>query len=173
MTNSNISAEVPDWTREEKSLLEWAPPRALLASIRRYQRAQGYVMPFAQVVKVLAVLQHRFWSVVTGADIPINTSIGGGLLIPHPNGIVIHSGVTIGPNCLILQQVTLGSNEAGGLPVIGGQVDIGAGAKLIGKVNVGNHAKVGANAVVLIDVPAHATAVGVPAKILSKTENES
>jgi serine O-acetyltransferase len=50
-------------------------------------------------------------------------------------------------------------------------VDIGAGAKLIGKVHVGNHAKIGANAVVLIDVPAYATAVGVPAKIISKPEN--
>ncbi len=173
MTISEISAEIPDWQREAKSLFEWAPPRALLASIRRYQRAQHYVQPFAWIVKVCAVSQHRFWSIVTGADIPINTQIGGGLLIPHPNGIVIHPGVTIGPNCLILQQVTLGSNEAGDLPMIGGHVDIGAGAKLIGKVSIGNHAKIGANAVVLIDVPAYATAVGVPAKIISKTESKS
>lgn len=171
MITPDISADTPDWHREEKSLFEWAPPRALLASIRRYQRAQHYVQPFAWVVKVCAVLQHRFWSVVTGADIPINTQIGGGLLIPHPNGIVIHPDVTIGPNCLILQQVTLGSNEAGDLPMIGGHVDIGAGAKLIGKVSIGNHAKIGANAVVLIDVPAYATAVGVPAKVISKTES--
>lgn len=173
MTISEISAEIPDWQREAKSLFEWAPPRALLASIRRYQRAQHYVQLFAWIVKVCAVSQHRFWSIVTGADIPINTQIGGGLLIPHPNGIVIHPGVTIGPNCLILQQVTLGSNEAGDLPMIGGHVDIGAGAKLIGKVSIGNHAKIGANAVVLIDVPAYATAVGVPAKIISKTESKS
>lgn len=173
MTNTeDISADTPDWRREEKAWYEWAPSRALLASIRRYQCAQHYVQPFAWAVKALAVLQHRFWSVVTGADIPINTQIGGGLLMPHPNGIVIHSGVTIGPNCLLLQQVTLGSNEAGDLPVIGGHVDIGAGAKLIGKVNVGNHAKIGANAVVLIDVPVYATAVGVPAKIVSKVESE-
>lgn len=171
MTNSEVSAETPDWRREAKSLLEWAPPRALLASIRRYQGAHRYIQPLARLIKVIAVLQHRFWSVVTGADIPINTEIGGGLLIPHPNGIVIHPGVSIGPNCLILQQVTLGSNEKGDLPWIGGHVDIGAGAKLIGKVHVGNHAKIGANAVVLIDVPAYATAVGVPAKIISNIEN--
>ncbi|WP_047533274.1 serine O-acetyltransferase [Methylotenera sp. N17] len=171
MTNSEVSAETPDWQREKKSLLEWAPPRALLASIRRYQHADRYWLVIARVIKIVAVLQHRFWSAVTGADIPINTQIGGGLLIPHPNGIVIHPGVSIGPNCLILQQVTLGSNEAGDLPAIGGHVDIGAGAKLIGKVHVGNHAKIGANAVVLIDVPAYATAVGVPAKIISKPEN--
>lgn len=82
--------------------------------------------------------------------------------MPHPNGIVIHPAATIGPNCMIFQQVTIG----GGAPVIHGHVDIGAGAKILGDVVVGQHAKIGANAVVLTDVPAFATAVGVPARIL-------
>ena len=56
----------------------------------------------------ILVIRHRFWSVVTGADIPLNCQIGGGLLIPHPNGIVIHPDAKIGVNCLIFQQVTLG-----------------------------------------------------------------
>lgn len=111
------------------------------------------------------MLRHRLWSIVTGADIPINSRIGGGLLIPHPNGIVIHSDVEIGPNCLIFQQVTIGAT-AHGVPKIGGHVDIGAGAKVIGPVTVGAHAVIGANAVVTTDVPAGATAVGIPARIL-------
>jgi serine O-acetyltransferase len=114
----------------------------------------------------VAVLAHRFWSVVTGADIPIDSSIGEGLMIPHPNGIVIHPAVRIGPNCLIFQQVTIGSSGKGGLPIIGGHVDIGAGAKILGPVRIGDHAKIGSNAVVLIDVPERATAVGIPARIV-------
>lgn len=168
MTESIVSAEIPDWGREHKSLFSWCPPKALLASIRRYQYANSLPFPVSKLVQIPAVLQYRFWSILTGADIPINTKIGGGLLIPHPNGIVMHPNVTVGPNCLILQQVTIGSNEQGDTPVIEGHVDIGAGAKLIGKIHVGKHAKIGANAVVLTDVPAYATAVGVPAKILLK-----
>ncbi len=74
-------------------------------------------------------MRHRFWSAVAGADIPFNCNIGGGLLMPHPNGIVIHPEAQIGVNCLILQQVTIAAREDGA-PLIDGHVDIGAGAKL-------------------------------------------
>jgi serine O-acetyltransferase len=107
-------------------------------------------------------MQHRFWSIVTGADIPLNCQIEGGLLLPHPNGVVIHPAASVGPNCLILQQVTIVQGVK-----IGGHVDIGAGAKIISAVSISDHAKIGANAVVLCDVPAGATAVGVPAKIIN------
>lgn len=88
-------------------------------------------------------------------------------MIPHPNGIVIHPAAVIGPNCLIFQQVTIGTVDGSAEPVIEGHVDIGAGAKILGGVRVGAHAKIGANAVVLIDVPAGRTAVGIPAKVKS------
>lgn len=161
-----VSAEVPDWSREHKALLEWTPSRSLLASIRTHQKWSTSANIFAVFFRVSAVLRHRFWSVVTGADIPINTKIGGGLLIPHPNGIVIHPEAVIGPNCLIFQQVTIGVRGVTKPPVIGGHVDIGAGAKLIGELHIGNHAKVGANAVVLTDIPSGRVAVGIPAKII-------
>jgi serine O-acetyltransferase len=103
--------------------------------------------------------------VVTGADIPLNSKIGGGLAIPHPNGIVIHPNAKIGPNCLIFQQVTIGM-RSGGIPMVGGHVDIGAGAKVLGAIRVGDHACIGANAVVLQDVPERACAVGVPARVV-------
>jgi serine O-acetyltransferase len=103
--------------------------------------------------------------VVTGADIPLNCKLGGGLLLPHPNGIVIHPDAEIGPNCLLFQQVTIGANDHG-VPSIGGHVDIGAGAKVLGPVTIGHHARIGANAVVMHDVPSGATAVGVPARVI-------
>ena len=166
MAAEEISASSPDWSREYKSFFAWVPSRSLLASIRSYQSLAISNNPFKVILIKVAVLRHLFWSVITGADIPINTQIAGGLLIPHPNGIVMHADVKIGPNCLIFQQVTLGSKDDSKPPVVGGHVDIGAGAKLLGEINIGNHAKIGANAVVLIDVPEGKSAVGVPAKIV-------
>ena len=159
-----ISADVPDWSREHKGLLEWAPSRSLLRSIRDYQRYGNLWKPIGGMLRTYAILRHRWWSVITGADIPLNSKLGGGLLSPHPNGIVIHPDAEIGPNCLLFQQVTIG-DRSGGVPTIKGHVDIGAGAKILGKVTVGNHARIGANAVVLQDVPARSTAAGIPAKI--------
>ena len=160
-----VSATEPDWSREAKRPWEWAPSRSLLASIRSYQRLTSVNGPLKTVRRRWAVLRHRFWSVVTGADIPLNCDLGGGLLIPHPNGIVIHPRARVGPNCLLFQQVTLGMVDAAA-PTLGGHVDVGAGAKLLGDIRVGDHARIGANAVVLCDVPTARTAVGVPAKVL-------
>ena len=164
----SVSATVPDWSREYKKAFSWQPSRSLLATIRAYHRHSGLRNPWRVFLKKVAVLRHRFWTVVTGADIPINSRLAGGLLLPHPNGIVIHPGAIIGPNCLIFQQVTIGTHGGQGLPVIGGHVDIGAGAKILGAVSIGDHARIGANAVVLSDVPAGKTAVGVPARILER-----
>jgi serine O-acetyltransferase len=162
-----VSADVADWSRERKAPFEWAPSRSLLESIRDYQRQLNSRGVLAGWLRRYAVLRHRWWTVVTGADIPLNCKLGGGLLLPHPNGIVIHPGAEIGPNCLLFQQVTIGG-AAGGVPTLEGHVDVGAGAKIIGKLKVGKHAKIGANAVVLNDVPAGATAVGIPAKIVRR-----
>jgi serine O-acetyltransferase len=161
---SLISADLPDWSRERKALFEWAPSRALLSSIRDYQRYRNLRNPIGRLLRMYAVFRHRWWSAITGADIPLNCKLGGGLLLPHPNGIVIHPDAEIGPNCLLFQQVTIGE-RAGGVPTIKGHVDIGAGAKILGRVTIGIHARIGANAVVLQDVPAERTAVGIPAKI--------
>ncbi len=156
-----VSATEPDWTREQVRGW-WDPSRQLLRTIRRYQKCESKPGSFNALRRKWHVFWYRFWSVVTGAEIGLTTRIGGGLLIPHPNGIVIHSGAVIGPNCLLFQQVTLGSRERDtGAPVIGGHVDIGARAKLLGSIRVGDHARIGANAVVLCDVPTGVTAVGV------------
>lgn len=155
----SISSEVPDWSREKPQQF-WDPGRQLLRTIRLYQAWHGKAGFAARTFCKWLVLRHRFWTVVTGAEIPLEVQIGGGLLIPHPNGIVIHPDVKIGVNCLIFQQVTLGSRNQLGVPDIAGHVDIGAGAKVLGPVKLGPHSRIGANAVVLKDVEAGATAVG-------------
>lgn len=163
--NQQVSSDTPDWTREAIAPGEWSPGKRLLAAVRAYQRYRRRGGRWGLFLARWCVLRHRFWSVVSGADIPLSCTIGGGLLIPHPNGIVIHPDARIGVNCLILQQVTLGTRAEGGVPTLEGHVDVGAGAKILGPVRVGAHAVVGANAVVLQDVPANAMAVGVPAII--------
>jgi serine O-acetyltransferase len=165
MAAVGISASHPDWSRERKRWFEWAPSRALLASIRSYQRHASAGGLWRSLPRICAILRHRCWTVVTGADIPLNSKLGGGLLLPHPNGIVVHPEAEIGPNCLLFQQVTIGANDRG-VPRIGGHVDIGAGAKILGPIRIGHHARIGANAVVIDDVPDGATVVGVPARVI-------
>jgi serine O-acetyltransferase len=157
-------SEAGDITRERKGFFEWNPSRSLLASIRAYQRwkPKWYALPLAK----LAVLRHRFWSIVTAADIPINSKLGAGLLLPHPTGVVIHPDARIGPDCLILSCVTIGTGPIRGVPVLGVHVDVGTGAKILGGVQIGDRAVIGAGAVVLKDVRPGATVVGVPAREL-------
>lgn len=166
-TSHSISATEPDWSREKRIPGRYEPAKHLIASIRRYQRMKARGSIFDRFLRPFVVLQHRFWSAVSGADVPLDALIDGGLLLPHPNGIVIHPEARIGPNCLLFQQVTIGTlGHKPGTPVIGGHVDIGAGARILGGVTIGNHALIGANAVVVSDVPEHCTAVGIPAKII-------
>ena len=100
---------------------------------------------------------------------------GRGLRLKHPVGIVIGSGVSIGEHVTIFQNVTLGGRRMGDgggekYPSIGDGTVIFAGAVVLGDVRIGKNCTIGANAVVLQDVPEGATAVGVPARVLIKGE---
>ena len=95
-----------------------------------------------------------------------STNIGSGLFIQHGFSTVI-SAESIGENCSVSQQVTIGYNTKGS-PIIGNNVSIGAGAKVIGKITIDDNVKVGANAVVVKDVPKNCVVVGVPAYIVKK-----
>lgn len=103
-------------------------------------------------------------------------NIGGGLRIPHLNGIYIHNNATLGENCTILQQVTIGANEHkieyGKAPQIGNRVYIGAGAKVIGNIVIGDDVRIGANAVVTKSVPAGKTVVGYNKIIETQSERQ-
>lgn len=159
-----VSAETPDWSREAVGSVAWDPARQLLRTLRLYAQMRAKGVPQAALAPIVAA--HRAWSVVCGCDIPLGTAIEGGLLLPHPRGVVVHGEAQIGPNCLLMQNVTIGVGRRPGVPVLEGHVDVGAGAVILGGVRIGAHAKIGANAVVLDDVPAGATAVGVPARNL-------
>jgi serine O-acetyltransferase len=168
-----ISASEPDWTRERPNPGGYEPSKMLLASIRLYQRHASGSSLLDRAVRARAVIAHRFWTAVCSADIPLNSHIGGGLVMPHPYGIVVHPDAAIGPNCLIFQGVTIGAGGSRpGLPRLGGHVDVGAGAKVLGGVTIGDHARIGANAVVLVDVPAFGLAVGVPARVVEPAPSE-
>jgi len=169
---SFISASIPDWTREAPGSRRWDPPRRLIRAIREYQRFRDQPGLRAYVGKRSAVLAHRFWSAITGADVPLDCHIDGGLKLPHPAGVVVHPQAKIGPNCLLFQQVTVGTAGSAGVPTLGGHVEVGAGAKILGSVTIGDHAKIGANSVVLEDVPAGATVVGIPARIVRQRDEE-
>ena len=108
----------------------------------------------------------------TGIEIHPGATIGKGLCIDHGMGVVIGETAEIGVDVLIYHGVTLGGtgkDKGKRHPTIGNGVVIGAGAKVLGPIKVGNNAKIGANAVVVKDVPEGATAVGIPAKNIIRT----
>ena len=112
----------------------------------------------------LAMLFNKL-NVMGGCIIGRGADFGPGLVLVHSNGVVINTTVKGGRNVVIEHQVTLGA-EKGLSPVLGDDVFIGAGAKIIGTLKIGSGAKVGANAVVLDDVPEGATVVGIPARVV-------
>jgi serine O-acetyltransferase len=92
---------------------------------------------------------------------------GAGLVLIHSTGVVINGQVRGGSNILIEHQVTIGA-ERRRSPILGNDVFLGAGAKVLGTVSIGDGARIGANAVVLNDIPPHCTAVGIPARVVRR-----
>ena len=110
-------------------------------------------------------LAARVWHTVPGLDLR-GTEIGPGLFVSHGQCTIL-SAERIGANCQVHQGVTVGWDYRGDRrPIIGDDVFIGAGAKILGAITIGDKARIGANAVVVTDVPAGATAVGIPARVL-------
>lgn len=112
----------------------------------------------------------------TGVDIHPAAIIGRRFFIEHGAGVVIGETTEIGEDCLLYQQVTLGatgSQKGKRHPTLKNGVIVGAGAKVIGSLTLGNHSKVGAGSVVITDVPDYATVVGVPGRVIvQKVRND-
>lgn len=129
---------------------------------RFYQRNQFFLARF---------LSHRGRK-VTGIEIHPGATIGEDLFIDHGMGVVIGETAEIGKNVTIFHGVTLGGIGGSKIekrhPTVKDDVVIGAGAKILGNITIGRGAKIGANAVVLEDIPAYSTAVGVPARVVKE-----
>ncbi len=118
-------------------------------------------------IPILGEIIQRFIEVWTGVSIPADTKIGPGLMVLHFGGIVINSSAVIGRQCTLHHGATIGNRVSGGpSPRVGDRVMIGAGAKVLGGITIGNDVEIGANAVVLESLPNGAVAVGVPARVV-------
>lgn len=138
----------------------------LVRAIHFYQYWRDRRGVLAPLFRAWSKLRLELWSVITGADIHRDARVDPSLRLPHPNGVVIHREAVVEQNCLIMQQVTIGQVATPGAPRIKEGAYLGSGAKILGEITIGRNARVGANAVVMVDVPDNCTAVGVPARIV-------
>ena len=133
----------------------------------RYQiRRRWMRMPFSAAYRILWLLVE----ILTGIELPCEAIVGRRFRIDHFGGIIISGDAVFGDDCVIRNGVTVGLRNTGerGSPVIGNRVDVGAGAKILGSICIGDDVAIGANAVVLTDVPPHSIAVGIPARVLPR-----
>lgn len=123
-------------------------------------------LPFSLLYKLL----FKGVQVVAGIELPCEAKLGRNFVIDHFGGIVVSGYAVFGDNCRIRNGVVVGLARTDDpcAPVIGDNVDIGAGAKVLGRIRVGNNVSIGANAVVIRDVPDNSIAVGVPAVIKAR-----
>ncbi len=140
-----------------------------LFAFRLAQRVRK--VPILYPLRIPTRILHRIMSLITGIQIPIETAVHEGLYLGHGGKIVINKDCIIGSWCDISTGVVIGVSGQGekrGSPCIGARTYIGPGAKVIGKINVGSGTKIGANAVVIRDVPINSTVVAPEAYLLKK-----
>jgi len=115
----------------------------------------------------------RYIRVVYSCDLPYQCELGENVLLVHNGlGVVIHPRAKIGEGTRIYQNVSIAGRNNRGVPVIGKNVFIGAGACVLGGITIGDNVSIGANSVVIKDVPANSVAVGVPAKVIDKKQSD-
>lgn len=125
---------------------------------------------FRKILSLVYKILYKIIQIITGVELPCEVELGENFKIDHFGGIVISGFAKFGDNCRIRNGVVVGLKNIDEVcaPVIGNNVDIGAGAKILGQIKIGNNVNIGANAVVLKDIPDNSIAVGVPAKIKAK-----
>jgi serine O-acetyltransferase len=158
-----------DWVTYERDIRRqglWAMAVYRFGRWRYGFRHRIVRAPLSLIYKIL----FTFAQILTGIELPCEATIGRRFRIDHFGGIIISGDAVLGDDVVIRNGVTIGLRHAGtrGSPVIGNRVDVGAGAKILGSINVGDDTAIGANAVVLKDVPEHSIAVGNPARIISR-----
>lgn len=158
-----------DWHTHGRQLSRqglWAMTMYRFGRWRYTIRWRWLRMPFSFLYKVLKPISE----VVTGIELPCEVRLGRRFRIDHFGGIIISGDAVFGDDCVIRNGVTVGLKHAGyrGAPTLGSRVDVGAGAKILGPIRIGDDVLIGANAVVTADVPSNSIAVGVPARVLSR-----
>jgi len=170
-----MSSFSEDLKRYHRRRFEWYEPSLYVVAwfrfgqwIRRLPAIPAFLLNLVHL-PVYMVL-----TLLTGIHLPRGCRIGPGLRIYHFGGIVLNSEVVIGSNCTLRHNVTVGNRrDEHDVPVIGDGVDVGVGAVILGAIRIGNNVKIGANAVVICDVPDGHTAVGNPARCIPPAQNES
>ena len=160
-----------DWIAHGR---DWTKPGFRAVAVQRFGvwrmsiKSKILRAPFSILYRML----YRKVRNTYGIELPYSVKLGRRVVIEHQGDIVIHGDCVIGDDSIIRQGVTLGNrylDRPFDAPKLGERVNVGAGAKIFGNVSIGDDANIGANAVVLCDVPAKATAVGVPAKVINSS----
>jgi serine O-acetyltransferase len=156
----------------------WLNPAIWAIAIHRFGNWLYVAKPFFLIglpLKVVFFFAYMFSEVVMEMCLDPQAKIGGGLYIAHIGGIHINPLATLGNNCNLTHGITIGTSAMGrpGAPVIGDNVYIGTGATLIGKIKIGNGAKIAANTLVITNVPEGATVMGVPGRIIMRPPKAS
>jgi serine O-acetyltransferase len=156
-----------DWVIHGRN---WTLPGFRAVAVARFGKWRMNVKPklLRAPLSILYRIMYRRVRNVYGIELPYSVELGRNVVFEHQGAVVIHGCAKIGDGCIIRQGVTIGNRtltEPLEAPTLGKSVNVGAGAKILGRLTIGDHAVIGANAVVLKDVPPGALAVGIPAII--------
>jgi serine O-acetyltransferase len=148
---------------------QWGAQGFWVMCVYRFGRWRYGVKPavLRKACSLLYHVQYKLVQILTGIELPCEVEIGRNFIIDHFGGIIVSGYAKFGDDCRIRNGVVIGLRrvEEKVAPVIGNNVDIGAGAKLLGPIRIGDNSLIGANAVVLCDVPPNSVAAGVPAVV--------
>jgi len=165
---SGLLAQIAeDWRAHDR---DWTRPGFRAVAVHRFGNWRMTVRSklLRAPLSILYRIFERRCRNVYGIELPYSVTLGRRVIVEHQGGIVVHGATVIGDDCIIRQNCTLGIRRMDALadaPVLGRNVELGAGAVVLGRVHLGDGARVGANAVVMTDVPPGALAIGVPAQI--------
>jgi serine O-acetyltransferase len=166
---ANIKSDLKRYRKGR--FIDLSEPSILIILLYRIGRSIRKISfsPMRFILAIFFLPISYFFSVFIGITIPRGCQIGPGLRIFHFGGIVLNPETVMGKNCTLRHGVTIGNRQDDhDVPVMGDNVDFGAGSKVLGKIRIGNNVSIGANAVVLSDIPDDHIAVGIPARPIPK-----
>jgi len=170
-----LAQVIEDWKTNGR---DWTKPGFQALAVHRFGNWRMRVKPKLARAPLSVAYRALYRGVrnVYGIELPYSAHIGRRVVIEHQGSIVVHGNAVVGDECILRQNVTLGNrtmDQPWDAPILGARVNVGAGAAILGAVTIGEGAQVGANAVVHVDVPAGAVAVGVPARLITNDNGVS